>query len=132
VELRGQTDVSEPLARQDAQAIFHYLQHVGVLAGPAPELPPALCDATPLAGTEALHAPHPGVIAFTCEVGDVVQAGQLLAHVIDPLTPRTTAIQSSIDGVVYARHNLRWATSGMEICRVAGVTPIRSGNLLSP
>ncbi|EWS63826.1 hypothetical protein Y695_02941 [Hydrogenophaga sp. T4] len=34
--------------------------------------------------------------------------------------------------MVYARHNLRWATSGMEICRVAGATPIRSGNLLSP
>ena len=132
MELRGQTDVSEPLARQDAQAIFHYLQHVGVLAGPLPELPSALCDATPLAGTEALHAPHPGVIVFTGEVGEVVKAGQTLAHVVDPLTPRTTPIQSSIAGVVYARHNLRWATSGMEICRVAGATPIRSGNLLSP
>jgi predicted deacylase len=132
VELRGQTDVSEPLARQDAQAIFHYMQHVGVLAGPAPELPPALCDATPLAGTESLHAPHPGVIAFVAQAGDMVRAGLTLAQVIDPLTPRTTAIRSSIDGGVYARHNLRWATSGMEICRVAGATPIRSGNLLSP
>ena len=37
-----------------------------------------------------------------------------------------------IDGVIYARHNLRWATAGMEVCRVAGKTPIRSGNLLSP
>ena len=36
------------------------------------------------------------------------------------------------EGVVYARHNLRWATSGLELCRVAGRTPIRSGNLLSP
>lgn len=132
VELRGQTDVSEALARQDALAIVQYLRHAGVLAGPAPALPPALCNTTPLAGTESLHAPHPGVIAFTCEVGDVVQAGQVLAHVVDPLTPRTTPIQSSIDGVVYARHNLRWATSGLEICRVAGATPIRSGNLLSP
>lgn len=132
VELRGQTDVSEPLARQDAQAIFHYLQHAGLLAGPAPDLPPAQCGATPLAGTEALNAPHPGVIVFAVEVGELVQAGQLLAHVVDPLTPRTTPIKSAIDGVVYARHNLRWATSGMEICRVAGATPIRSGNLLSP
>jgi hypothetical protein len=39
---------------------------------------------------------------------------------------------TSIDGVLYARHNLRWATAGMEVCRVAGHTPIRSGNLLSP
>ena len=41
-------------------------------------------------------------------------------------------VTTRTDGVIYARHNLRWATSGMEICRVAGATPIRSGNLLSP
>ena len=58
-------------------------------------------DATPLAGTESLHAPHPGVIVFVAQVGDVVQAGQTLAHVVDPLTPRTTPIQSSIAGVVW-------------------------------
>ena len=47
-------------------------------------------------------------------------------------TRRRTAITTRIAGVVYARHNLRWATAGMEICRVAGNRPIRSGNLLSP
>ena len=132
VELRGQTDVSDGLAAQDAQAIFHYLQHVGVLAGPAPAVPPAMCEPTPLAGTEALHAPHPGVVVFRSQVGEQVQAGHVLAHVVDPLGQRSTPITTSINGVVYARHNLRWATSGMEICRVAGRDPIRSGNLLSP
>lgn len=132
VELRGQTDVCDALARQDAQAILAYLRHVGVLAGPAPALPAALCEPTPLAGTESLHAPHPGVIDFTVLPGDRVVAGDLLARLVDPLTPRVSEIRCSIDGVVYARHNLRWATAGMELCRVAGKTPIRSGNLLSP
>lgn len=132
VELRGQTDVSDPLARQDAQAIYHYLQHLGVLAGAAPPLPPPLCEATPLTGTESLQAPHPGVIVFECQVGDAIQKGQVLARIVDPIDQRSTLIRSAIDGVLYARHNLRWATSGMEVCRVAGHTPIRSGNLLSP
>ena len=57
---------------------------------------------------------------------------QLLVRVVDPLSGQATAIHSSIAGVIYARHNLRWATTGMELCRVAGKTPIRSGNLLSP
>ena len=132
VELRGQTDVSDALAAQDSQAIVGYLRHSGVLAGPAPALPEPLCEATPLAGTESLHAPHAGVIVFAADVGDVVQAGQLLARVVDPLSGQATPIHSAIAGVVYARHNLRWATTGLELCRVAGRTPIRSGNLLSP
>lgn len=132
VELRGQTDVSDAFAAQDAEAIVAYLRHVGVLSGPAPALPEAQCAPTPLAGTECLHAPHPGVIVFAAEVGDVVHAGQVLAHVIDPLSGQETAVCSAIEGLVYARHNLRWATTGMEICRLAGSTPVRSGNLLSP
>ena len=132
VELRSQTDVSDALATQDAQAIMGYLRHIGVLAGPAPALPDALCEPTPLAGTEASHAPHPGVVDFVANVGERVTANQLLARIVDPLTPRETEIRSSIDGTVYARHNLRWATAGMEVCRVAGSTPIRFGNLLSP
>lgn len=132
VELRGQTDVSDTFAAQDSLAILQYLRHVGVLTGPSPALPDAVCEATPLSGTEASHAPHPGVIAFVADVGDVVQPGQLLARVVDPLSGQATLIHSSIAGVLYARHNLRWATTGMELCRVAGHTPIRSGNLLSP
>ena len=132
VELRGQLDVSDELAAQDALAIFHYLQHRGIVAGQPPAPPEALCEATPLAGTESLHAPHPGVIAFTVRPGERVHAGQVLARVVDPLSHRSTPVTTSIDGVVYARHSLRWATADLELCRVAGPNPIRAGNLLSP
>lgn len=132
VELRGQTEVSDQVAAQDAQAIMNYLQERGVVAGLAPALPEALCEPTPLTGTEDLHAPHPGVVVFHSQVGDVVKAGQVLADIVDPMNQRRTPVATRIDGVIYARHNLRWATAGMEVCRVAGRTPIRSGNLLSP
>lgn len=132
VELRSQTEVSDGLATQDALAILGYLRHLGVLTGPAPALPAAQCEPTPLAGTEASLAPHPGVIDFVVSVGEKVEADQLLARIVDPLTPRETEVRSSVKGIVYARHNLRWATAGMEICRVAGKNPIRFGNLLSP
>ncbi len=132
VELRGLTDVTTTLAQQDAQAIFCYLQSEALVSGTPAAPPPAQCEATPLAGTEAVLAPHSGVIAFACLPGDVVRAGQLLAEVIDPVSGQSSAVKSSIDGVVYARHNLRWATAGFELCRIAGREPIRSGNLLSP
>ena len=132
VELRSQTDVSDELAAQDAQAIMNYLRERGVLAGPVPALPPALCEPTPLTATDDLHAPHPGVIVFHRQVGDMVTTGDVLAHIVDPINQRRTPLATRTDGVVYARHNLRWATTGMEVCRVAGATPLRSGNLLSP
>ncbi len=132
VELRGQLDVSEELAAQDALAIFHYLQHRGIVGSAPPILPEPLCEATPLTGTESLHAPHPGVIAFAVKPGDHVQVGQTLARVVDPVSNRSTPVVASTNGVVYARHSLRWATANLEICRVAGHTPIRAGNLLSP
>jgi len=132
VELRSQTDVSDELAAQDARAIVNYLCERGVLAGPAPALPAALCEPTPLAATDDMHAPHPGVVAFCRQPGDVVKAGEVLAHIVDPLNRRRTPITTRTNGVIYACHNLRWATTGMEICRVAGTIPIRSGNLLSP
>jgi uncharacterized protein len=71
-------------------------------------------------------------VVFHTQVGDKVRAGQLLAHIVDPLNQRRTPIVTRTNGVIYARHNHRWATTGMEVCRVAGATPIRSGNLLSP
>ena len=132
VELRGQLDVTSELAAQDAQAIVNFLQHRGILAGEPSALPPPACEPTPLVATESVHAPHPGVIAFAVNAGDVVRSGQLLAEVIDPLANRTTPVHASTDGVVYARHNLRWATANLELCRIAGKTPMRSGNLLSP
>ncbi len=132
VELRGLTDVTTEQATHDAQAIFSFLQSESVVAGSPAKPPPALCQATPLAGTASVLAPHSGVIAFACQAGDVVRAGQLLAEVVDPLSGQSSAVKSSIDGVMYARHNLRWATTGFELCRIAGSEPIRSGNLLSP
>lgn len=132
VELRGQADVSSALAQQDAQAIYAYLQSEALISGAFAQVPPALCEATPLAGTESVLAPHSGVIAFACAPGDVVRAGQLLAEVVDPISGHSSAVKAGIDGVLYARQCLRWATAGFELCRIAGREPIRSGNLLSP
>jgi predicted deacylase len=132
VELRGLSDVSTALAQQDARAIYDFLQSESVVSGFPAAPPAAQCEATPLAGTESVLAPHSGVIAFACQAGEVVRAGQLLAEVVDPLSGQSSAVKSGIDGVMYARHNLRWATTGFELCRIAGREPIRSGNLLSP
>ena len=61
IELRGELDVSHTFAQQDARAIHHFLQHIGVLhCDVRPTVPTPLCQPTPLAGSETLRARGPG------------------------------------------------------------------------
>jgi uncharacterized protein len=132
VELRGQTDVGGEWAEQDAAALEHYLRHLGVIAGPAPELPPALCQPTPLAGSQSLHAPHAGVVDYQVPVGAQVQVGDTIAWVIEPVSGHASAVKAEVSGCLYARHILRWANAGMDLGKIAGTTAFKSGPLLGP
>ncbi|TSE21700.1 Succinylglutamate desuccinylase / Aspartoacylase family protein [Tepidimonas alkaliphilus] len=131
VELRGEADVDHALAARDAEALVRYLQHLGVLAGDPGAPPPLRCTPTPLAGTEILRAPHPGVIVFLTPVGARLRPGEAVAEIIDPITGRVTTLASAHGGTLYARSRERYAVAGLEVAKVAGVRPIRSGDLLS-
>ncbi len=130
VELRGQADVRHDLAQGDAAALMTYLVHLGVVAGAPPVLPPMACQPTPLAGTEVLIAPRSGVLTYLLPRGADVAAGDVVAEVIHPVTGETHAITATVGGVLYARHNLRWATTGLEVAKISGTTAFRTGQLL--
>lgn len=130
VELRGEADVSHPLAQQDAAALWAYLQHVGAVAGPAPALPPARCEATPLAGSETLRAPCPGVLVYLANVGQRLATGDAVAEIIDPTLGTVHTVRAGTAGVFYARINPRYIQAGLEIGKIAGSVPFRTGNLL--
>ncbi|MEK6426615.1 MAG: succinylglutamate desuccinylase, partial [Burkholderia gladioli] len=68
---------------------------------------------------------------FRTPVGIVVEPGQEIADIVDPLTDRVVTLKASVRGVLYARQVVRFATAGMEVARIAGNTPFRSGSLLS-
>ena len=131
VELRGEADVSHALAQSDATAIADYLRYQGVLLDrPAPALPDALCEATPLAGSETLHARSPGLVAFIAEPGAILQKGDLVAEVINPVDRQTERVVAGVDGIFYARVRDRYVVAGGEIGKIAGATAFRTGELL--
>jgi len=131
IELRGELDVSHAWAKKDAQAIIGWLQHIGVLAcNQPPAVPAALCTATPLAGSESLHAPAPGVVVFAVEPGQTVRAGDLVAEVIDPIANQTHRVCAEVTGVFYARIRDRYITAGGELGKIAGALAFRRGELL--
>ena len=130
VEFRGEGDVTHAMAKGDAQALLSFLQHIGVLKGTPPALPAARCAATPLAGSETLKSPQPGVVVFAAEVGQPMQVGDLVAEVIDPISGMTNPVHARIEGILYTRIRNRYTHSGGEIGKIAGSVAFRTGNLL--
>ena len=131
VELRGEADVSHEFAQRDAQALVDYLAWQGVISGAPAVLPPARCEATPLAGSMPVNAPHGGVIVYVREPGAQVSAGERLADLVEPMTGLVTPLLSPVDGVFYARETRRFVPAGAGVLRVAGREALRQGNLLT-
>ena len=131
VELRGEADVSHDLARMDAVAVQSFLEDVGAMAcNTLPVIPPFLCQPTPLAGSETLNAPAPGIVVFAAQVGQQLTIGDLVAEVIDPISGAVHRVTAGVEGVLYARIRDRYITSGGELGKVAGAKPFRTGELL--
>ena len=132
VELRGQGDVNHGLASIDCQAVVDYLIRFGAIAGEPLALPPLAYPATPLAGVEPVATPVGGLLVFCALPGEYLEAGQLIAQVIDPIEDRVTEIHCSQPGLLYARSLRRMATAGMIVAHIAGREAYRRGYLLSP
>jgi hypothetical protein len=131
VELRGEADVAHEFAARDAQALIDYLGWQGVISGGPTGLPPACCEATPLAGSIPVNAPHAGVIVYLREPGALVSAGERLADLVEPMTGLVTPLLSPVDGVFYARETRRFVPAGAGVLRVAGRAALRQGKLLT-
>lgn len=131
VELRGEADVGFAQAEADAQALVGFLQSQGLVAGRAPAPAPLRCDATPLAASEPIHAPHAGIVVFEAAPGALLAAGDVVATLVDPASGQRTVLRTAGGGRLYARIASRWAAPGQRLAKVAGRTLRRTGKLLS-
>jgi predicted deacylase len=131
LELRGRMDVDREVAAGDARAWVEYLQHIGVLAG-VPIVPALPCEATPLAGSEALVAPISGLVSYRVPLGHHVRQGEVVAEITDPVTGDLHSVAASTSGVFYARPATRIAEINKRLGKIAGARPFRDGPLLSP
>ncbi|HSV68534.1 MAG TPA: succinylglutamate desuccinylase/aspartoacylase family protein [Methylibium sp.] len=131
VELRGMADVDHATAAQDAEALLDFLIHRGYVDGRPVVMPALLHEATPLAGSMPVTAPVGGLLAWHRAPGRWVHEGEPLVDVIDPLDGTLTTLVSPVEGLFYARENLRFVTAGTRVAKVAGREARRSGKLLS-
>ena len=137
VELRGLADVSDELASQDADALFRFLQRRGGIAGEPGPLAPFTGAAAPFEQTVFIYASAPGIIAFKQPLGAMVEAGDLMAEIVNVAALETegarTPVLAETSGRFFARSLEKLARPGQDIGKIFGTTPIagRTGNLLS-
>ncbi len=130
IECRGQRDVSYESANADAEAIIDYLRWRGAIDGEWRPMPPLIAQPTALNGSEQFYAPLSGVLVHRAAIGALIEKGDALFDIIDPISNQTTTIRSSTRGVFYMRRAIRYVHAGNPIGRVSGTVPIRSGRLI--
>jgi predicted deacylase len=130
VEYRGQGDVDDDMAAEDAARLMVFLGAVGAVMGePAPAFPEA--PVLPLGGAGEVFAPQGGIVLWRVSPGDRVQMGDLLAEVLDPVTRVRMPVAATTSGVVFRIELWRSCLRGQSLAHVAGQDILRTGHLLS-
>ena len=124
LELRGQSDVGADMARGDASALWRFLVRHGFVAGDPVPPPDLLCQPTPLAGSDNLVAPVAGVVSYRLAPGDRVEAGMVVADIVDPAEAdwerARTPVASRASGILYGRRLSRLVRPGQSFAVVSG------------
>ncbi len=130
LEYRGQFDVGDNVAATDAANLMTFLARIGAIEGCGePGFPDALH--LPLAAADEIFAPQGGVVIWSAQPGDQVVAGQVLGHVVDPVSRRRMAVTAPVSGMLFRMELWRSCRRGQSLAHVAGETVVRSGDLLS-
>lgn len=124
IELRGVADTNPEYSEQDANNLYVFLQRRGFIAGTAPLLPQLPAEATPLEGVDYIISTSAGILTYLKEPGDLVEKGEAVALVIQPMNNpgkgEKLPITSRTSGIFFARSADRFARPGKIIGKVAG------------
>lgn len=137
LELRGELDVNESFARQDAGGLYKFLIGRGVINADASDQSPWSGKAVPLDNIEVIRAPVGGIILLEKTLGDTVRQGELMARIINE--PGTeTELQEVLapqDGEIITETSSRFLPRGGQlykmICKNPSATIRKPGTLES-
>lgn len=139
LELRGQSDVSDELAAEDARRIIGFLQSEGIITSKAnriSDLPGEKVSSFPLEGATHLPAPGNGLVVWKKQPGEWVSRDEIIGEVV-PMqgTPggQRLPVISPIDGIILVQPLMKLVRTGQRVALIAGSTPLadrRQGKLL--
>jgi predicted deacylase len=138
VEFRGQADVFDELASEDAKGLYRFLQRHGALAGDPGQAPALQCAGTDLEATDIVRVPKAGIIAYKVALGATVKRGEVIADLVDPLADDPSKarleLRAGTDGLILSRCLKKLVAPGDGIAMIVGTTKLahrKAGALLS-
>lgn len=139
LELRGQADVSDELAAEDARRIIRFLKAEGIITSGAEGVDDQSREKVssfPLEGATHLPAPGNGLVVWKKQPGEWVSRNEIIGEVV--VMQGTTCghrlpIVSPIDGIILVQPLMKLVRTGQRVALIAGSTPLpdrRQGKLL--
>lgn len=136
IELRGQADVSDELAQQDAEGILRFLAEEGLIRYSAPAPSGVEVLAFPLEGASHVQATASGVLVWKKNLGESVSRNELIAQIVPvdaPLGSPRVPVYSDVDGVILVQPLFKLVRTGQRVALLAGPTALahrKPGQLL--
>ncbi|RQS65792.1 succinylglutamate desuccinylase [Burkholderia sp. Bp8963] len=138
IELRGQADVNDALAMDDARRLLHFAESEGVVVLPDTDDTPRLSEPPavfPLQGAAHVRCPCAGVIVYKRMPGEHVGAGETFAEIVrlDGAINSRVQVTSPISGVLVVRQLQKLVRPGQRAALIAGDVALAGrepGNLL--
>ncbi|BFM48420.1 succinylglutamate desuccinylase/aspartoacylase family protein [Marinomonas sp. THO17] len=124
LELRGENDINQAFAGQDAQALFDYLLYRGVVQGEVVEPDTSQVHYYPLDAMDLVKAPCAGIVCYHKDIGDLVEEGEVIGEVVnlleDDVEQSHYPLVSRTNGIFFARLQRRLVVCGESIAKIAG------------
>lgn len=119
LEYRGRLDVDDRLGADDADRLYRFLVRKGVIDGDPGPVPPPVRPPVPTSHMDKGYALHAGIVSYARRIGERVQAGDVVAHVIDPYgtDPARSRhpVTAPCDGYLYMFRSDRIARPGATV-----------------
>lgn len=129
VELRGQADVSDALAAEDAQRIMSYLRAEGFITTDIPITEPLSRDKVhlyPLEGAVHLPSPADGIVVWKKRQGEWVTRDECLGEIVSlegGVSGKRSPVYSPIDGRILVQPLMTLVRTGQRVALIAGMEP---------
>ncbi len=124
LELRGENDINQEMAKDDAQSLFAYLIDRNVVNGSPITPPESELEYFPLDAMDLVKAPCAGIVCYHKNIGDRVEEGELIGEVVDLMDDdvenSAQPLISRTNGILFARLQRRLVICGESIAKIAG------------
>ncbi|MDO9417796.1 M14 family zinc carboxypeptidase [Pararhizobium sp.] len=120
VELRGMRDVYPDMAATDADGLWDFLVARRIVSGTAKPVGAFTGAALPLDNIEMIRTPQPGTILFHRNIGDRVEADDLLATIITApgMENGSIEIHAPQAGLIVTRSSARFARRRGDLMKI--------------